>query len=269
MSQQPLGCAWWAVPPRASTALQRVQARLDEHYTARLNLSQAVSAGTVTESERCRLERARQVTPPELDALNGKLTAAVQRHQLAYSTAINAGCPASQLPQGCSVGERPSCAWQDGLPLLARQPLLRHAKFASADGDSHLVAMLTQLRMRNLSLLVVGDSTAGEVVTHAQCEVARRGEQRLETSIRLAHPHGEREPSDGLDSRLRALNTSLERLTAEGGGVAMLSIGVHFNLPDRAAYVAYLSRVRAAPLGCVGRARALLTALTRVCHSVR
>ena len=238
-------CAWWAAPARAGPALQRVQAQLDEYYTAaRLDLFQTASVNTLTESERCRIERAQQASPPQIGVSSGKLVAAVQRQQLMYAQAIGTGCPASQLPPGCSIGERPSCAWQDGLPLQARQPLLRHAIFASADGESHLVEALTQLLVRNLSLLVVGDSTAGEVVTNARCEVARRDEQQLDTRIRLAHPHGEREPSDGLDSRLRALNASLEQLAAEGGGVALLSIGVHFNQPDRAAYSAYLDRVR-------------------------
>ncbi|KAL1511285.1 hypothetical protein AB1Y20_006091 [Prymnesium parvum] len=231
-------------PPRATATLERAQMQLHRSFAASDAALSSAPSTLLTALEACRLANSPRTPPPVLPSNLSRSPAAVQQRQLDFARALSAGCAASSLPAHCSLGDLAPCAYQEGVPLHLRQPLLRHAAFAADGEPSHLAAALRTLRARNHTLLVVGESTAEEVVRHGGCELARHGAAAWNASLQLEHPHGQISPSGGgMDSRLRALNASLERLLSAGGGMVLLSVGVHFNLPDRRQYAAYLRQV--------------------------
>ncbi|KAL1520916.1 hypothetical protein AB1Y20_022476 [Prymnesium parvum] len=229
--------------PRATEPLQAAQLRLNHRFTHLIHAPSTAPPSALTELEACRLSNSERERAPILPSDRARSLTAVLQQQIAFAKAISAGCPASSLPPHCSIGDWPSCAYQEGLPLHLRQPLLRYAAFAPVGEPSHLVVALRLLSARNHTLLVVGESTAGEVVRHGHCELARHNASSLRPRIELAQPHGQVRPEDVIEARLRALNASLEQVISAGGGMVLLSVGVHFNFPDREKYVAYLRQV--------------------------
>ncbi|KAL1520917.1 hypothetical protein AB1Y20_022477 [Prymnesium parvum] len=229
--------------PRATEPLQAAQLRLNHRFTHLIHAPSTAPPSALTELEACRLSNSERERAPILPSDRARSLTAVLQQQIAFAKAISAGCPASSLPPHCSIGDWPSCAYQEGLPLHLRQPLLRYAAFAPVGEPSHLVVALRLLSARNHTLLVVGESTAAEVITHGHCELARHNASDLSSVMQLAHPHGQVRPEDGIESRLRALNASLEQVISAGGGMVLLSVGVHFNLLYREKYAAYLRQV--------------------------
>ncbi|KAL3928162.1 MAG: hypothetical protein SGPRY_002507 [Prymnesium sp.] len=213
-----MACFIASLPPRAAPRLEQAQLRLNQAFTATAGSSLLPSTASLTRRERCLLLRSERLASPR-ELASTSLVRAVMEQQAGAVDSMSRGCPPSSLPGGCGVGDLASCAWQQGLPLHGRDLILRHSLFAAKGDAAHLVSALSVLQRYRLQLLVVGESTAAEIIAHSNCELARHGAQSLNSTFRLAYPHGERFPVDGALARLHSLNTSLEELALSGGGV--------------------------------------------------
>ena len=153
--------------------------------------------------------------------------------QEALAASITSGAAALRsqcglTPTECSLGGKfDSCIFQPNLPLRERAGLFSRYDAALNISRSRdpMIEAAQLLEARNHAIVFGGDSVSNMLVRHASCKLQSAGyDPNLIREIKIGQS-----PS----SVTAALNRTMARMQAQGGGIVIFNSGLHFNAHHR------------------------------------